>query len=83
MTDRQFTEDKLVIATHNVGKMREIEALFASFDFTILSAKGLGLAEPAETEDSFVGNAVLKAKAQHLHRVRQRWPTTLVYQLLH
>ena len=29
MTDRQFTEDKLVIATHNVGKMREIEALFA------------------------------------------------------
>ena len=46
MTDRQFTEDKLVIATHNDGKMREIEALFAGFDFTILSAKSLGLAEP-------------------------------------
>ena len=44
MTDRQFTGDKLVIATHNVGKMREIEALFAGFDFTIVSAKSLGLA---------------------------------------
>ena len=66
MTDRQFTEDKLVIATHNVGKMREIEALFASFDFTILSATGLGLAEPDETENTFIGNAVLKAKAAAL-----------------
>ena len=54
MTDRQFTGNKLVIATHNVGKMREIEALFAGFDFTIVSAKSLGLAEPRETEDSFI-----------------------------
>ena len=66
MTDRQFTEDKLVIATHNVGKMREISALFANFNFTILSATGLGLAEPNETENSFIGNAVLKAKAAAL-----------------
>ena len=66
MTDRQFTEDTLVIATHNVGKMREIEALFAGFDFTIFSAKSLGLAEPRETEDSFIGNAVLKARAAAL-----------------
>ena len=66
MTDRQFTEDKLVIATHNVGKMREIEALFASFDFTIFSATGLGLAEPNETENSFIGNAVIKARAAAL-----------------
>ena len=66
MTDRQFTEDKLVIATHNVGKMREIEALFDGFDFTIISAKSLGLAEPKETEDSFLGNAVLKARAAAL-----------------
>ena len=66
MTDRLFTEDKLVIATHNDGKMREIEALFAGFDFTILSAKGLGLTEPEETEHSFTGNAVLKARAAAL-----------------
>ena len=66
MTDRLFTEDKLVIATHNDGKMREIEALFAGFDFTILSAKGLGLIEPDETEHSFIGNAVLKARAAAL-----------------
>ncbi len=63
MTNRQFNENKLVIATHNVGKMREIEVLFEDFDFTVLSATELGLAEPDETEDSFIGNAVLKARA--------------------
>ncbi len=66
MTDRQFIEDKLVIATHNDGKMREIEALFAGFNFTIISAKSLGLAEPNETEKTFIGNAVLKARAAAL-----------------
>ena len=66
MTDRQFNENKLVIATHNVGKMQEIGMLFANFDFTILSATELGLPEPEETEDSFVGNAVLKARAAAL-----------------
>ncbi len=66
MTDRQFTEDKLVIATHNVGKMQEIERLFAGFDFTILSATQLGLVEPKETENSFIGNAILKARATAL-----------------
>ena len=66
MTGRQFTEDKLIIATHNVGKLREIEMLFAGFDFTIFSAKDLGLAEPDETENSFIGNAVLKARTAAL-----------------
>ena len=66
MRDRQFTEDKLVIATHNDGKMREIEALFAGFDFAIISAKSLGLAVPNETEKTFIGNAVLKARAAAL-----------------
>ena len=46
MTDRQFTEDKLVIATHNVGKMREIEALFASFDLPLSLPKVLVLPNP-------------------------------------
>ena len=62
MTNRQFTEDTLVIATHNVGKMREIGALFAGFDIHILSAADLGLAEPDETETSFAGTAILKAR---------------------
>ena len=62
MTNRQFTEDTLVIATHNTGKMREIGALFAGFDIDILSAADLGLAEPDETETSFTGNAILKAR---------------------
>ena len=62
MNDRQFTEDTLVIATHNVGKMNEIGALFAGFDIHILSAADLGLAEPDETETSFAGNAILKAR---------------------
>ena len=62
MTNRQFTEDTLVIATHNAGKMREIGSLFAGFDINILSAADLGLAEPDENETSFTGNAILKAR---------------------
>ena len=66
MTDRQFTENTLVIATHNTGKMQEIRMLFSGFNFTILSATDLGLAEPDETENSFIGNAVLKSRAAAL-----------------
>ena len=61
MIDRQFKENTLVIATHNTGKMEEFKALFADFNFTVLSAAMLGLPEPEETETSFIGNAVLKA----------------------
>jgi len=63
MTDRLFTEDTLVIATHNAGKMREIKALFSGFGINILSATELGLDEPDETDTSFIGNALLKARA--------------------
>ena len=58
---RQFAEDQLVIATHNKGKLREITALFERFEFRVVSAGSLGLAEPEETEKSFRGNALLKA----------------------
>ena len=61
MTNRQFTEDTLVIATHNAGKMREIGALFNGFNIHILSAADLVLAAPDETEASFNGNAILTA----------------------
>ena len=43
--------------------MREIGLLFSGFNFAILSANDLDLPEPDETEDSFIGNAVLKARA--------------------
>ena len=60
---RQFAEDQLVIATHNKGKLREIQALFDGFGFRVISAGSLGLAEPEETKTSFWGNALLKARA--------------------
>ena len=55
--------DKLVIATHNPGKLREIAALLAPHGVAAVSAGDLGLPEPDETEDSFHGNARLKALA--------------------
>ena len=54
---------RLVLATHNEGKRREIEALLAPFGVEVLSAAALGLPVPEETEDSFAGNARLKAHA--------------------
>ena len=60
---RYFAEDQLVIATHNKGKLREIRAPFDGFGFRVISAASLGIAEPEETESSFRGNALLKARA--------------------
>ncbi len=60
---RHFTEQKLVIASHNPGKVREIGELLAPFDAAVVSAGALNLAEPEETETTFIGNAILKAKA--------------------
>lgn len=54
---------RLVLATHNPGKVREIRALLAPLGVEVVDAGALGLPEPEETEDSFVGNALLKAKA--------------------
>ena len=63
MLTRLFTESRLVIATHNQGKLSELSALLVDQNIEVLSAGGLGLDEPAETEDSFIGNARLKARA--------------------
>jgi len=52
-----------VIASHNEGKVREIRALLAPFGADVVSAGSLGLPEPEETENSFIGNALLKAHA--------------------
>jgi XTP/dITP diphosphohydrolase len=56
-------ENTLVIATHNRGKLEEIADLLRPYPVTLRSAAELELAEPDETEDSFVGNARLKAHA--------------------
>ncbi|SEM88455.1 dITPase [Pseudorhodobacter antarcticus] len=58
---RQFTEKTLLVATHNAGKLTEISQLLAAFDLNVISAASLGLPEPDETEDNFVGNARIKA----------------------
>lgn len=60
---RRLVPGQLVVASHNPGKRREIEALIAPFGFTVTSVAQLGLPEPEETGSTFIGNAVLKAKA--------------------
>lgn len=60
---RRFLEPELVVATHNAGKLREIEALLAPFKVRAISAASLGLPEPVETETTFIGNARIKAHA--------------------
>jgi XTP/dITP diphosphohydrolase len=54
---------RLVIATHNSGKLREFDELLRPFDLTLLGAAEFGLEEPEETGSSFHDNAVLKARA--------------------
>jgi XTP/dITP diphosphohydrolase len=53
----------LVIATHNVGKLREIQALLAPYGVQCISAGALGLPEPVESGATFVANALIKARA--------------------
>jgi XTP/dITP diphosphohydrolase len=60
---RRFEGGRLVVASHNAGKVREINELLAPFGVEAVSAGDLGLPEPEETEDTFIGNAVLKANA--------------------
>jgi XTP/dITP diphosphohydrolase len=60
---RPFIGDRLVIASHNLGKVDEITAFLAPFAINTVSAAALGIAEPEETGDSFEANAALKAKA--------------------
>ena len=55
--------DRLVLATHNAGKLREIKELLSGFGLDIVSAGELGLPEPDETGTTFIENARLKAHA--------------------
>lgn len=60
---RRFTEKRLLVATHNKGKLEEIANLLERFNISVISAADLGLSEPEETETTFVGNARIKAHA--------------------
>lgn len=60
---RKFDGEKLVLATHNQGKVREISALLEPYVDSFVSAGDLGLSEPEETGATFAANAALKALA--------------------
>lgn len=60
---RKFTDKRLLVATHNAGKLAEMRALFAPLGIEVVGAAEMGLGEPVETEDNFVGNARIKARA--------------------
>jgi len=60
---RRFSGGKLVVASHNSGKLGEIAELLRPYAVRVLSAPALGLPEPAETGVSFIANAELKARA--------------------
>jgi XTP/dITP diphosphohydrolase len=60
---RKLAPGRLVIASHNEGKVREIGELLAPYGIETVSAKALGLPEPEETGTTFVANAELKARA--------------------
>jgi len=60
---RRFTGDQILIATHNSGKLEEMVQLFAPFNIKVVGAAEINLPEPEETENTFVGNARIKALA--------------------
>lgn len=60
---RKLSPGRLVIASHNAGKVREITELLGPFGLEPVSAGALGLPEPEETGTTFIANAELKALA--------------------
>jgi XTP/dITP diphosphohydrolase len=60
---RKLNGQRVVLATHNRGKAEEIAALMAPYGVRLVSSGALGLPEPAETAETFVGNARIKAHA--------------------
>jgi XTP/dITP diphosphohydrolase len=60
---RKLGSERLVIATHNAGKLKEIAALLTPYGLECVSAGSLGLLEPAETGKTFAENALIKARA--------------------
>ena len=60
---RKFTEKRILFATHNAGKLEELKELFAPHGVSVVGAAEMNLDEPEETENTFVGNARIKAHA--------------------
>ena len=60
---RRIREPRLLAATHNQGKLEEIRGLLVPFGITVSGAAELCLPEPEETEDTYIGNARIKAHA--------------------
>jgi len=58
---RRFTDKELLVASHNTGKIEEMTHLLEPYGITVRSAAEFNLDEPEETEDTFVGNARIKA----------------------
>ena len=59
---RKLEPGKLIAATHNKGKVSELKDLFEPLGFEVVSAADLDLDEPEETELTFEGNALIKAR---------------------
>jgi len=62
-SERKIEPGRLIAATHNAGKVRELRDLMEPLGFEVVSAIDLDLPEPEETEATFTGNAILKARA--------------------
>ncbi|AHD02623.1 RdgB/HAM1 family non-canonical purine NTP pyrophosphatase [Leisingera methylohalidivorans] len=60
---RKLEGGKLLVATHNKGKLKEITEILAPYGVSVAGAGEMNLPEPEETEDTFVGNARIKAHA--------------------
>lgn len=60
---RAFSDDTLLVATHNAGKLEEIADLLSEFGISVVGAAQYGLPEPEETGTTFVENARIKAHA--------------------
>ena len=60
---RKLSADRLLLATHNAGKLEEAVQLLAPYGIEVVGAAAMNLPEPEETETTFVGNAQIKAHA--------------------
>jgi XTP/dITP diphosphohydrolase len=60
---RGLRGEKILIATHNKGKLEEFREILGPLGVEVTSAGEMGLGEPVETEHTFIGNARIKAKA--------------------
>ncbi|SEF89154.1 RdgB/HAM1 family non-canonical purine NTP pyrophosphatase [Jhaorihella thermophila] len=60
---RKFSGERLLVATHNKGKLEEVAHLLEPYGVSVVGAAEMNLPEPEETEETFVGNARIKAHA--------------------